>query len=194
MRRRVFPGILRGARSGPQVAPLPVVTPRHAWPQGGFSLIEVMVAVGLLAALGAGVAQVFALAERGSRIARVQTLAAVFAAQKMEQLRSLTFAHAPGGSLLSDASTDLAADPPAAGGRGLQRAPEGSLEVDVPFYVDYLGPGGARASSRDGAAFIRRWPILPFDADPDNLLVLQVRVVTVTGGDSRLVSLKARRP
>lgn len=153
-----------------------------------------MVAVGLLAALGAGVAQVFALAERGSRIARVQTLAAVFAAQKMEQLRSLTFAHAPGGLLLSDASTDLAADPPAAGGRGLQRAPEGSLEVDVPFYVDYLGPGGARASSRDEAAFIRRWSIVPFDADPDNLLVLQVRVVTATGGDSRLVSLKARRP
>lgn len=167
---------------------------RRASTETGFSLLEVLVATGLLATLAAGVAQVFALAERGNRIARVQTLAAVLAAHRMEQLRSLTFAHAPGGARLSDASTDLAADPPGVGGRGLQRTPDGSLDADAPSYVDYLGPDGTRAASRREAAFIRRWSVIPFDGDPDNLLVLQVRVVTPTGGDSRLVSLKARRP
>lgn len=167
---------------------------RGASTETGFSLLEVLVATGLLATLAAGIAQVFALAERGNRSARVQTLAAVFAAHRMEQLRSLTFARAPGGALMSDASTDLAADPPGGGGRGLQRSPDGSLDADVPFYVDYLGPGGTRAGSRGEAAFIRRWSVFPFDGDPDHLLVLQVRVITATGGDSRLVTLKARRP
>ncbi len=162
--------------------------------QAGFSLIETLIVAGLLAALAAGVAQVFALSTRASQVARVQTLGAVLAAQKMEQLRSLTFAHAPGGDPVADVSTDLAADPPAGGGTGLQRAPEGSLDRDVPFYVDYLGPGGARVGRRDEAAYIRRWAVAPFESDPDDLLVLQVRVLATAGGDTRLVSLRARRP
>lgn len=162
--------------------------------ESGFGLLETVIVAGLLAALATGVAQVFAVSARASQAARVQTMGAVLAAQKMEQLRSLTFAHAPGGAPLADATTDLGADPPGVGGPGLQRAPEGSLERDVPFYVDYLGPGGARVAGREQAAYFRRWAVAPFEGDPDNLLVLQVRVVTVVGGECRLVSLKARRP
>ncbi len=160
----------------------------------GFSLLETVLAAGILASLAVGVAQVFAVSARGSDIARVQTLAAILAAQKMEQLRSLTWAHAPGGAALSDTSTDLSSDPPTDGGFGLRPAPAGSLDADVPLYVDYLGASGMRVAARDSAAYVRRWSIAPIASDPGNLLFLQVRVLIVAGGDSRLVSIKARRP
>jgi type II secretory pathway pseudopilin PulG len=171
------------------------------WPPGrgirgdaGFSLIEAVLVAGMLASLAVGVAQVFAVSARGNDVARVQTLAAILAAQKMEQLRSLTWAHAPGGEPLSDTSTDLSADPPSDGGPGLQSGPAGSLNADTPFYTDYLGASGMRVAARDSAAYVRRWSITPLASDPGNLLFLQVRVVIVSGGDSRLVSIKARRP
>jgi Tfp pilus assembly protein PilV len=160
----------------------------------GFSLIEAVLAAGMLASLAVGVAQVFAVSARGSSIARVQTMAAILAAQKMEQLRSLTWAHAPGGEPLSDTATDLTSDPPTGAGRGLQPAPAGSLDADVPLYVDYLSASGATVAVRDAGAYVRRWSIAPLASDPANLLLLQVRVVTVSGGDSHLVSIKARRP
>lgn len=163
-------------------------------PDAGFGLIEAILAAALVATLAAGAAQVFALSARARDVARIQTLGALLAAQKMEQLRSLTFAHDRSGAPRSDEVTNLGSAPPGTDGAGLQRAPDGSLERDVPAYVDYLGPGGARVGGRSAAAYVRRWAVQPFDADPDNLLVLQVRVVTVTGGDTRLVSLRARRP
>ena len=162
--------------------------------EDGFSLIETVLAAGMLASLAVGVAQVFAVSARGNDIARVQTLASILAAQKMEQLRSLTWAHAPGGEPLSDTSTDLSSDPPTDGGFGLRPAPAGSLDADVPLYVDYLSASGMRVAARDSAAYVRRWSIAPLASDPGNLLFLQVRVVIVAGGDSRLVSIKARRP
>jgi type II secretory pathway pseudopilin PulG len=166
------------------------------WREGeaGFSLVEAVLIAGLAASLAAGVAQVFGMSARASRIARVQTVAAVLAAQKMEQLRSLTWAHAPGGEPLSDTSTNLASDPPSGGGAGLDPAPPGTLDTDTPLYVDYASAAGAIVPSRGAAAYVRRWSIAPLASDPDNLLVLQVRVVVAGGGDVRLVSLKVRRP
>lgn len=162
--------------------------------EAGFSLIETILAAGLLATLAVGVAQVFGVAARANHRARVQTLSAILAAQKLEQLRSLAWGHAPGGAPLSDTSTDLSSDPPSAGGTGLLRAPADALDADVPFYVDYLSAAGARVGSRDRAAFVRRWSVVPLAHDPDNLLLLQVRVLVTGGGDSRLVTMKVRRP
>jgi hypothetical protein len=160
----------------------------------GFSLVEVIVAAGMLAALAAGLAQVFAISARANHVARVQTMGAVLAGQKMEQLRSLTWAHAPGGEPLSDVSTNLASDPPNASGDGLAAGPPGALDRDVPFHVDYLGAAGRLVPARDQAEYIRRWSATPLASDPDNLLLLQVRVVTAMGADSRLVTVMMRRP
>ena len=126
--------------------------------------------------------------------ARVRTLAAILAGQKMEQLRSLSWAHAPGGVLLADFTTNLAAEPPSAGGPGLSPAPPGALDADVPMYVDYANASGARAPAPASAAFVRRWSVTPLASDPQNLLLLEVRVLTVGSGDARLASIKARRP
>jgi type II secretory pathway pseudopilin PulG len=170
---------------------------QHAIPAGrdaGFTLVEAVIAVGMLATLAAGVAQVFWFSTRAIHVARVRTFAAVLAAEKMEQLRSLTWAHQPGGALLSDTTTNLSADPPSSGGPGLAGSPLGSLDADTAFYVDYASAAGARVGAPGAAAYIRRWSVTPLPSDPDNQLMLQVRVLTVGGGDWRLASIKARRP
>jgi hypothetical protein len=147
----------------------------------------------MAACLAAGIVQIFGFSTRASHVARMQTVASVLAAEKIEQLQSLTWAHAPGGELLTDTSTDLSSDS-SSGGPGLLPAPPGSVDADVPFYVDYLSAAGARVRSRDAAAYVRRWSVAPLASDPDNLLVLQVRVMPAAGTDIRIVTLKARRP
>lgn len=184
---------------GPRVAtPSRMDGPREAQADpiprdAGFTLVEAVIAAGMAATLAAGVAQVFWFSTRAMHVARVRTLAAVLAAQKMEQLRSLAWAHSPGGELLSDSTTNLAVDPPSSGGPGLGAAP-GSLDADIPFYVDYANAAGTTVSSSAAAAYVRRWRIAPLASDPENQLMLEVRVLTVGGGDWRLASIKARRP
>ena len=168
-----------------------------------FGLVEVLVASGLLVAVAVGVSHVVASAVRVSRAARVRTISTALAAQKMEQLRSLAFAHTwignpPVSIPASDLSTDLSTDPPADSGPGLQASPLGTLAANVAFYVDYLDASGrwvGRGTSVPaGAVYTRRWAVRPLPADPDNALVLQVLVTTAWGDESRLVTLKARRP
>jgi type II secretory pathway pseudopilin PulG len=172
----------------------PDVPARRIPADAGFTLVEAIIAAGMLATLAVGVAQVFTLSARAIHVARVQTLGAVLAAQKMEQLQSLVMAHAPGGEPLTDTATDLAADPPSAGGPGLSPSPPGSLDADVPSWVDYADAAGAIVRARDSAAFVRRWSVTPLPLDPDNMLMLNVRVLTPSGTDARLASIKARRP
>ena len=57
----------------------------------GFSLVEVLIATGLLATAIAALAQVFAVATRSNVEARDTTYATVLAAQKLEELRAAPF-------------------------------------------------------------------------------------------------------
>ena len=179
--------------------------------EAGFGLVEVMVSAGLLVTIAVGVSQVLGLAVRASHAARVRTVSTVLAAQKMEQLRSLTWSYAwtaPGvRQPVSDESTDLSSDQPADTGRGLLPSPAGTLDANVPLYVDYLNADGSSlgggATPPAAAVYIRRWAVQRHSADPDNILVLQV-LVTATGtrtgragttwGDARLVTVRTRRP
>jgi hypothetical protein len=149
------------------------------------------------------VAQVVAAAVRVSRQARVRTMTTMLAGQKMEQLRSLPFAHVSvGDPALSipyaDGSTDLSLDPPGDSGPGLRPSPPQALTTSVMYYADYLDAFGAwvgrGASVPPGTVYTRRWAVGPLPADPDNVLVLRVLVTTVWGDESRVVALKARRP
>ncbi|MEO8075627.1 MAG: prepilin-type N-terminal cleavage/methylation domain-containing protein [Acidobacteriota bacterium] len=169
----------------------------------GFGLIEVLVASALLVTIALGVAHVVGAAVRVSREARVRTMTATVAGQKMEQLRSLPFAHVwVGGPPISipstDLSTDLSTDPPGDSGPGLQPSPAGTLTNSVTFYADYLDAYGrwvgGGTSVPAGTVYTRRWAVVPLPADPDNVLVLHVLVTTAWGDESRLVTLKARRP
>ena len=180
----------------------------------GFSLVEVLISMGILTAVSLGVAQLFALSTRANYVSRGQTSTTAMAEQKMEQLRALTWGFDTDGQGLpvSDTSTNLSADPPTATGGGLNPSPANSLEQNTSGYVDFLDAHGAvvgTGSTPPGAAaYIRRWAIRPLPTNPNNTLVLQVLVTPVSSegarvatpgprrrmaGDSLLLSVKTRK-
>jgi len=151
----------------------------------GFSLIEVVFSLGILMAVCLGVAQLFTVATQANLGAKGQTSTAILAAQKMEQLRGLTwgFDDTGLGLPLSDTSSDLTQDPPTNSGSGLNPSPSGTLQNNTPGFVDYLDQYGAWVGSGTtpppGAYYIRRWSIEPLPTNPNNTLILQVMVTTV---------------
>lgn len=155
---------------------------------GGFTLVEVLVALGLFVAIAIGVAQLAAAATRAMRSAREQTMVVMLAAAKMDQLRALHWGYEPslpGDPIVerSDLVTNLGADTLGGGGAGLRPSPAGVLSANVPPYVDYLddrgrwvGEGGSPPAD---TLFIRRWSIRPLAAAPDRSLLIQVLVTTI---------------
>jgi prepilin-type N-terminal cleavage/methylation domain-containing protein len=148
----------------------------------GFTLVEVLVSILLISVMAVGVAQMFALAIRTNQAARHQTSTTILAAQKMEQLRSLTWGYDDDGLGLpvSDTTTDLSADPFTGMGDGLNPSPASALDSNTPDYLDargnWVGNGGAVPPA---AVYIRRWSVEPLPTNPNNTLVLQVLVTTV---------------
>jgi len=188
----------------------------HHGHERGFSLVEVLIAVALLAMVSLGVAQLFAAATQANFAAKSQTSTALLAVQKMEQLRALAWGYdqqlANLGLPLSDTVTDVSVDPSTAGGTGLNPSPGGTLTANTPPYVDYLDAGGQWVGNGTvppaGAFYVRRWSITPLPTNPNNTLIFQVRVTTVRqaqlaaagpgtagriGNDTWLVSVKTRK-
>jgi len=184
--------------------------------EAGFTIIEVLVSVALLSMVSLGVAQLFALSTRANMAAKGTTSTALLAVQKMEQLRSLTWGFDLSSSNLglpaTDTTTDLSLPTPAGGGSGLNPSPPDTLTSNVQGYVDYLDQQGTWLGNGGqpppNTRFIRRWAITPLPTNPNNTLVFQVRVTTLTqaveaaaGGDSGtpsgldtwLASLKTRK-
>src|SRR5688500_16344509 len=91
----------------------------------GFTLIEVVIAMGLLTVVSLGVAQLFAASTKANLAARSRTSTTALAEQKIEQLRSLTwgFDTAGQGLPVSDTTTNLAVYPMTATGTGLNPSP-----------------------------------------------------------------------
>jgi hypothetical protein len=183
-------------------------------PEDGFALLDVLIACGMLVGIAAGVASAAAVAIRTGAESRVRTSATVLAAQKMEQLRSLAWSEAVDTATgarfaVSDTTTDLSVDPAADSGAGLAPSPAGTLDANVPPYVDHLDAAGAwvgrGTTSPPAAMFTRRWSIRPLDVDPADTVIVSVRVVPVSragdppaaagrrrGDDVRLVSIRSR--
>lgn len=178
----------------------------------GFSLIEILVSVGILAAASLSVAQLFAVATNANFASKSQTSTAMLAAQKMEQLKALTWGFDQTSSNLglpvSDTTTDLSEPDPVGGGQGLNPSPPGAIDTDTAGYVDYLDASGAWVgnSGPPGTAFyVRRWAITPLPTNPNNTLVFEVHVTTVRqaglnragqprwGQDTHLVCVKTRK-
>jgi prepilin-type N-terminal cleavage/methylation domain-containing protein len=152
----------------------------------GFTLVEVLVAMTLIATAAIGVAGLLGAAVQSRDAARVQTSATLLASQKMEQIHSLIWRFDPAGTGVpeSDTTSDVSYDPPRTGGVGLQPSPGGTLDTDTPGYVDYLdgagrwvGRGGTVPSS---AVYVRRWSILSLASDPADSRMIQVVVRPVS--------------
>jgi prepilin-type N-terminal cleavage/methylation domain-containing protein len=180
----------------------------------GFSLVEVMVSVGLLTVVSLGVAQLFALSTRANVIAKGQTSTTAMAEQKLEQLRGLTWGFDLTGQGLpvSDTTTNLTVTPPTHDGSGLNPSPSDSLEQNTAGFVDFLDGGGnwvGTGTTLPGSAvYIRRWSIQPLPTNPNNTIVIQVLVTPVASelarvhsnfsrtrmaGDALLVTVKTRK-
>lgn len=174
----------------------------------GFALLEVLITAGLVVAVAAGASHILAIAVRASHSARVRTMASMLAAEKIEQLRSLTWSHVttsgPAISISSsDFTTDLSTDPATDSGPGLLPSPTGTLEANVVHYFDYLDGSGRWAGGigppPPSAVYIRRWTVRPLASDPENVLVFQVVVsIRAPGGmisadAAHLASIEARK-
>jgi type II secretory pathway pseudopilin PulG len=160
----------------------------------GFSLVEVLIAMGLLVTVSLGVAQLFATATKANLTARGATSTTALAEQKMEQLRSLTWGFDDQGQGLpvTDTTSNVAVAPPTQNGSGLNPSPADALERNVAGFVDYLDAGGnwvATGTDVPGTAvYIRRWSIQPVPTNPNNTLVLQVLVTPVANEQARVES------
>ena len=169
----------------------------------GFSLIEVLVAMLLLACSAAGVAGLTTRASRAIAVARADSWSAVLATQKMEQLRALAWRSddtGPNGTG-TDFTTDLSVDPSSSSGPGLSASISEALEVNTPGYVDYVDAlgrwvGNGTTPPAD-AAFIRRWRVDWLPGSANRVIVFSVVVVPATRAGTttatRLVSVKTRR-
>ncbi len=171
----------------------------------GFTLVEVLVALAVLCVAALGGIQLVAAATEMTSRAGVLSTGAALAASRMEQLRALQFEFDLNRLRLTDVATDLAADPPAAGGPGLTPSGAGSLDTNTPGYVDFADAHGASlgggAAPPPGAVFVRRWSIEPVAASSD-LILLQVLVRPLADGtpgpgqrgarEVRLVTMRAR--
>ena len=142
--------------------------------QRGFSLIETIVAAGLVAGAFAALAQMFALSVAHNNAARDGSVAMVFAGQKMEQLRGLI----PGVDLNEG----------------------GTLVSSVAGFADYLDQAGsvlgAGGRMPPGTVYLRRWSVAAMPSKPD-VLILQVLVTkptpTAAVDAARLITLRSRK-
>jgi hypothetical protein len=179
----------------------------------GFSLLEAVIATALVCVAILSGGRLLALTWRANQAATSAGVASLMAAQKMEQLRGLTWAFDSAGSPLADTSSDLTVEPSrSSGGSGLSPAPAAALEQNIQSYCDFLDLRGRSLGGGTtppvGAAYVRRWAIAPTTADP-NTLVLQVLVIRsrnlatgaaeITGAsgrrlpdEARLITIKTR--
>lgn len=142
----------------------------------GFSLVEVLVAMALVATSVVGLAELFSIASRVTAISRADTVETIAAATKMAELRALPWTYdTNSGAAVSDA--------------GLAVSGSGTLTSSTGGYVDYVDGAGRLVSA--GVAvppqgvYVRRWSILPLPSDPANSLVLQVVATRVTRPQAR---------
>jgi type II secretory pathway pseudopilin PulG len=209
--RKSDAGRLRGAAHNGASASLTVA--RHGSSrrgEAGFSIVEVLVATGLLATALVALAQLFAIATATNAGARSSTITMMLAEQKIEQLRALQYTFDRAGLPVQDTDTDLAVYPPVAGGKGLSPHTDNTIQVNTDGCVDYLDHYGRTLGGGtvipDNTAYIRRWSVEPLPTNPNNVVILQVMVTrqrdrgvgnagSVSRGpqEARLMTIKSRK-
>lgn len=157
--------------------------------QDGFTLIETVVATGVLVTALAGVAQLLVLSVRSAREADVQGAALIAAQGKVEVLRSLVFAYGPSRQPVTDA--------------GLTSSPSQCLSENVPGFVDFLDADGMvmETGGGRGVAFTRRWRVMPIDHFEPEAIAVEVCVfrgsgdgLTPASADACLATVLVRQP
>ena len=131
----------------------------------GFTLLETVVATGVLVTALAGLAQLFALTARSTADAGDQGAVLSAAQDKIETLRSLAFGYGPLGEAITDPALAISGS--------------GSLADDTAGFVDYLNADGAAVDvdrEGHGAVWTRRWRVTEVDLFAPEALVIEVCV------------------
>lgn len=178
----------------------------------GFTLIEAVVALGLVALALASLAPVLVQSARLLADARDETQAALAAASRLHMIRALAWeADSTTGLPRSDLVSDLSEEPPSATGTGLSPGSTTALLSDVSGFADLLdhhgAPLGPAAAAAPTAAYTRRWTIrsLSPSLGPDLLAAVVVvrplaaerrerarRSIVRRPGDAWLFTVRAR--
>lgn len=171
--------------------------------RNGFTLIEVVVAIGLLAGGLLAVAELSLVGGTAARHARRLSLALGAATIRMEQLHGLAWGYDVSGIERHDVESDLSrCEVAPSGGRGLSPSPPDAFLRNTDGYSDYLDANGVCLASVGGApagaAFERRWSVSPFDAAQPESLLIRVGVFArqrsgLADGGKPLVTLAAIR-
>lgn len=153
----------------------------------GFTLLETLIAAGILITALAGVAHLFVLGAHLTRRAGASGAALMAAQDKLESLRGLAFTFDVDGQPMT--------------GDGLQWSPAGSLSADEPPYVDWLDDHGGVLDEEDGATFVRRWRITALGSAPPERMAIEVCVFAARAGaqdlesaDACLSTIRTRQP
>lgn len=135
--------------------------------RGGFTLVETVVALALVATVGLSVSAALVASRAMAVHDRDQAIGRSAARARLATLQALAFdtiVDADGAVVVvTDTSTDVAGEPPGPGGTGLRASPVDALWRDRAGYVDYLDATGRPLTSADlrriPAAYVRRWAI-----------------------------------
>jgi prepilin-type N-terminal cleavage/methylation domain-containing protein len=124
----------------------------------GFTLIEVLVALGIVVGGVTALAPLASMTVRANTLARTMTTTAILAQQKMEEL-------------LPEVGVDL------------DRSPAGALARNLDGWFDFVDRSGhvlgGGAPPPAGADYLRRWSVEPLADSAGHLLVVQVLVTDV---------------
>jgi len=162
--------------------------------ESGITLLDALVATAILVTVTTGVAGLITWSTRAMAAAGTETTAVWLAQQKLEQLAALEWSVDEGGLARSDESTSVAVDPMRASGPGLRPSPGSAADVNTTEYMDFVGADGSWRGDaglpRAGAAFVRRWSVVPLASDALNTLVItvSVRPLSEARRGSRVVS------
>ena len=155
----------------------------------GFTLIEVLVASGLVVAVIGGLAQLAAKGVGQSHAARHAGAALALAQGKLEELRAATWSYDAGGAPVSDPA--------------LAESPADAVSADRDGWWDAADAFGQAVPTTDSGRMVyrRRWSIGRVDPADPHTLVLKVCVRAVVsaapaGGvpDACVSSVMSRKP
>ena len=148
----------------------------------GFTLIETLVATGILVTALAGVAQLFVLGSQLTRQAGASAAALLAAQDRLELLRGQAFTYDPSGLIVTDPA--------------LEPSPPTSLDEDIDPYVDWLDANGNLTDNADDAVISRRWRVTPLGATTPDAIAVEVCVFRFGAGspDACLSTVRTRQP
>ena len=152
----------------------------------GFTLVETVIATGVLITVIAGVAQLFALSARFTRDAGRIDVALIAAQDKLESLRALRFGYDADGVPVTDPR--------------LQASSPTSLHENIDSHFEWLQSDGS-IGIEAGSSYLRRWRITEIAANGPSAIAIDVCVyaahattVRPDQADACLGSARVRQP